>query len=274
MESARRETFPNDIRRLYDRGTSRIPGTLCRVRDSKGIPMNQPPTQRRVVDGTMARDLATPSLPDGEILARVLAGEPQLFEVLIRRHNQKVFRAARAIVGRDDEAEDVMQDAYVRAYAHLAAFRGDASFATWVTRIAVHEALARVRRERRFAPRELRSLGLTSTCADRLTNPEEQASGAELRQILDRAIDALPEDLRLTFVLRTVEQMSSAETAEILSIPEQTVNTRLFRARERLRHELLVVIDANLAEAYNFHLTRCDRVVAAVFARLARVMSS
>src|SRR5215471_2187770 len=160
---------------------------------------------------------------DEEIVARVRAGELQLFEILMRRHNQKVFRAARAIVKRDDEAEDVMQDAYVRAYAHLADFRGEASFATWVTRIAVHEALARVRREHRFAPRALWSLGLTALSADRVTDPEEQMSDAELRVILDRAIDALPDDFRLTFVLRTIEQMSSAETATVLGIPEQTV---------------------------------------------------
>ncbi|HKU40495.1 MAG TPA: RNA polymerase sigma factor [Polyangiales bacterium] len=204
---------------------------------------------------------------DEEIVARVRAGELQLFEQLMRRNNQKVFRAARAIVKRDDEAEDVMQDAYVRAYAHLAAFKGEASFATWVTRIAVHEALARVRRERRFAPQALRDKGLSSEASDYLPNPEEEASGAELRQILDRAIDALPEDFRLTFVLRAVEQLSSAETADVLGIPEQTVNTRLFRARARL-HQLLATVDANFAEAYAFHLLRCDRVVFGVLARL------
>ena len=216
-----------------------------------------------------ARDLASAGSSDEEIVARIRAGEPQLFEILMRRNNQKVFRAARAIVKRDDEAEDVMQDAYVRAYAHLAEWRGEASFATWVTRIAVHEALARMRREHRFAPRVLRSLGLTSMSPDRTTDPEEQMSGAELRVILDRAIDGLPDDFRLAFVLRTIEQMSSAETAAILGIPEQTVKTRLFRARERLRDELAALIDANLAESYMFHLIRCDRVVAAVFARLA-----
>jgi RNA polymerase sigma-70 factor (ECF subfamily) len=230
--------------------------------------MDQQPTQRDRADSKLARDLATCRLRDEEIVARVRAGEPELFEHLMRRHNQKVFRAARAIVKRDDEAEDVMQDAYVRAYVHLAGFRGEASFATWVTRIAVHEALARVRHERRFAPQELRIQGLTSSCGDYVASPEEQVSGAELRVILDRAIDALPDDFRLAFVLRAVEQMSSAETAEILGIPEQTVKTRLFRARERLRHEVMAAIDANLADAYAFHLTRCDRVVAAVRARL------
>lgn len=214
-------------------------------------------------------DPASAGLSDEEIVARVCGGELALFELLMRRHNQKVFRAARAILRRDDEAEDVMQDAYVRAYAHLYTFKGNASFATWLTRIAVHEALARTRRERRFISLEPRLEGSASMPSDRHPSPEQQASDAELRGLLNSAIDALPDEFRLAFVLRTVEHLSGAETAELLGIPEQTVKTRLFRARERLRRELLTAIEANVAETYSFHLSRCDRVVAAVLARLA-----
>lgn len=216
-----------------------------------------------------ASDPARASLRDEEIVARVLAGELQLFELLMRRHNQRLFRAARAILKRDDEAEDVMQDAYVRAYAHLGGFKGESSFATWITRIAVHEALARVRRERRFRASDLNTRGPLAMTSRAEPSPEQQVSDAELRVVLDRAIDALPEEFRLTFVLRAVEQMSGAEAADVLGIPEQTVKTRLFRARERLRSDLLLAIEARVEGAYAFHLTRCDRVVAAVLARLS-----
>lgn len=221
-----------------------------------------PPARGKTIDPAHA------PLSDEEIVARVLAGELPLFELLMRRHNQRLFRAARAIVKRDDEAEDVMQDAYVRAYAHLRSFKGEASFATWLTRIAVHEAIARVRRERRFVAMDASSEGLRSMPSEGHSSPEQQVSNAEMRAALDRAIDALPDEFRLTFVLRAVELMSGAETAEVLGIPEQTVKTRLFRARERLRRDLLAAIEASAPEAYAFHLTRCDRVVAAVLARL------
>src|SRR4051794_15812793 len=158
---------------------------------------------------------------DEEIVARVCAGERHLFELLMRRHNRKVFRAARAILRRDSEAEDVMQDAYVRAFAHLAEFKGEARFSTWLTRIAVHEALARVRRER-----GLESLDASTQEADmssKLHSPEQQAMDVEMRLVLDQAIDSLPEDFRLVFVLREVEQMSGAEAADVLGVPEQTI---------------------------------------------------
>lgn len=228
--------------------------------------------QRPSANGSRSREPAAICPSDEELVVRVRAGERQLFELLMRRHNQRVFRAARAIVRRDDEAEDIMQDAYVRAYAHLDDFKGEASFSTWVTRIAVHEALARVRRERRFASFDVHVHGLTATPSE--SSPEQQVSDAELRIVLDRAIDKLPDEFRLAFVLRTVEQMSGAEAADVLGIPEQTIKTRLFRARVRLQRDLFAALKANENKAYAFHLTRCDRVVAAVFARLTRAAST
>lgn len=224
------------------------------------------------VDIALIRQVDTPlaCLTDDEIVARVRAGERGLFELLMRRHNARLFRAARAILRHDDEAEDVMQEAYVRAYEHLGSFRGESSFATWLTRIAVHEALARMRRLRRE-----RALASADPPAEhvvplaRSPNPEEHSSDAELRVLLERAIDALPTDFRLAFVLRTIEQMSAAEAAAVLGIPESTVTTRLFRARARLRRDLRSAFEADIAAAYSFHASRCDRVVAVVLAKLA-----
>ena len=207
-------------------------------------------------------------LSDQAVVARIRNGEPWCFEILMRRHNRRVFRATRAILKRDDEAEDVMQEAYVRAYEHLAEFRGEASFATWITRIAIHEALARKRRERRFdtldsAPQQPTLMPLESP-----RNPEQTVNDQQLRAVLERAIDSLPADFRAVFVLRAVEQMSGAETAQCLDIPEETVKTRLHRARLRLQELIVHALDTHSTRAFEFHLTRCDRVVKGVLDRL------
>jgi RNA polymerase sigma-70 factor (ECF subfamily) len=210
----------------------------------------------------------TSSLTDDEIVARVLAGETQLFELIMRRHNQRIYRAARAIVRDDAEAEDVMQDAYVRAYAHLGEFEGRALFSTWLTRIAVHEALARSRRKLRFQPIDDQNRETQAMPSPPHFSPEQRASDGEVRAVLEKAIDALPDDFRAVFVLRAVEEMSGAETAECLGIPEETVKTRLFRARARLQETLLAALEPAAPRAYEFHLSRCDRVVAGVLRRL------
>jgi len=207
------------------------------------------------------------TLTDEEIVARVCAGETTLFELLMRRHNARIFRAARAILGDANEAEDVMQDAYVKAYEHLRDFEGRARFSTWLTRIAVHEAFARARRGKRFDSLESHTEEpVMSTNA--ASSPEQQTSDVEMRAVLERAVDALPDDFRAVFVLRAVEGMPGPEVAECLGIPEDTVRTRLFRARERLQQSLLASIEPALPVLYDFHLSRCDRVVAAVLARI------
>ena len=207
-------------------------------------------------------------LSDQAVIARIRNGEHWCFEILMRRHNRRVFRAARAVLRRDDEAEDVMQEAYVRAFEHLADFRGEASFATWITRIAIHEALARKRRERRFGPLDSVPQPSTLMPADSPRNPEQEVNDQQLRAVLERAIDALPDDFRLVFVLRAVEQMSGAETALCLDIPEETVKTRLHRARLRLQEVVVHALDESSPRAYEFHLSRCDRVVKGVLERL------
>jgi RNA polymerase sigma-70 factor (ECF subfamily) len=207
------------------------------------------------------------TLTDEEIVARVRAGEVALFEQLMRRHNARIYRAARAILRDDNEAEDVMQDAYVRAYEHLADFEGRAKLSTWLTRIAVHEALARVRRGRRFESMESHEedVAMKRTGTD---NPEQQTSDVEMRGVLETAVAALPDDFRSVFVLRAVEGMSGAEVAECLGIPEETVKTRLHRARGKLQEMLVASIEPALPSIYSFHLRRCDRVVAAVLRRI------
>jgi RNA polymerase sigma-70 factor, ECF subfamily len=178
------------------------------------------------------------TLTDEEIVARICAGEQELFELLMRRHNPRVYRAARAILHNDAETEDVMLDAYGLAYEHLRELEGRARFSRWLTRIAVHEALARVRRSKRFDSLDScaddRSMSAASACS-----PEQQTSDAEMRCLIEKAIGALPEEFRSVFVLRAVHGMRTAEVAGYLGLTVATVKTRLFRARGRLQ-DLLV----------------------------------
>jgi RNA polymerase sigma-70 factor, ECF subfamily len=209
---------------------------------------------------------------DAEIVQRVLDGDLALFELLMRRHNQRVYRAIRSILRDDSESEDVMQDAYVRAYEHLSQFEGRAQFSTWLTRIAVNEALKRA-----VARRKLDSLdeeryegedGHMPAFQSNSPTPEANASRNELKELLEEAILALPQKYRAVIVLRDVEEMNTAETAEVLSLTEANVKVRLHRAHELLRGELLALAGASSTEAFGFHATRCDRVVHAVFGRL------
>jgi RNA polymerase sigma-70 factor, ECF subfamily len=208
---------------------------------------------------------------DEALVPRILAGETALFELIMRRHNQRLYRAARAILNDDAEAEDVMQETYVRAFAHLAQFRGAALLSTWLTRIAAHEAFARVRQRRRLAalPPDDNDVE-TLPMADRPkpADPEREANDAELRGLLERAIDELPETYRTVFVLREVEGLSTATTAECLGVSEEVVKTRLSRARARLRDGLYERAGAAAGSAFTFGAERCDRVVAAVLSRL------
>lgn len=211
-----------------------------------------------------------PPESDDALVHRILAGESALFERIMRRNNQRVFRAARAILNDDAEAEDVMQETYTRAFAHLGQFRGEAQLATWLTKIAVHEALARVRKRRRLAPLppgdDVEALPMPDR--PRPTDPEHEAQNAELRKLLERAIDELPETYRTVFVLREVEGLSTATTAECLGVSEEVVKTRLSRARVRLRDGLYERAGAVASAAFTFGGDRCDRLVATVLPRL------
>ena len=213
----------------------------------------------------------TEALEDEEVVRRVRAGEAALFEVLMRRYNQRVYRTARAIVRDEAEAEDVMQQAYVNAYLHLDQFAERARFATWLTRIATYEALARVRRRSRFTEIETmtESGDPGGALMERGPNPERQAFFAELRRTLEGGVDALPEAYRSVFVLRDVEGLSTAETAECLGLSADVVKTRLVRARAQLRRKISEQIGVGARDLFAFPATRCDRVVAAVLARLS-----
>jgi RNA polymerase sigma-70 factor (ECF subfamily) len=218
---------------------------------------------------TMATASIDPKRPelgtDETVVTRVLAGERALYEVLVRRHNQRLYRAARAILRSDDDVEDVMQEAYVRAFAHLAQFRSEARFSTWLTRIAVHEALARRRRAQRQTPMEDSDASNPTPAA----SPEEHVGSREIAHILEGAIDALPDTFREVLVMRTVEEMSVAETAEVLDIPEDTVKTRLFRARALLREAIAERAMNAAPTAFEYHAPRCNRLTAAVMQRIS-----
>ncbi len=207
---------------------------------------------------------------DGEIIRQVLLGNTAMFELLMRRYNERVYRAARAIVRDEQEAEDVMQQAYVNAFTHLRQFNGSAQFSTWLTRIAINESLARVRRQRRYEvfDDEL-STGEAFMSRNPPENPERQAFTGELRELLEWAIDTLPDGMREVFVLREVEGLSTSEVAECLGVTEDVVKTRLSRGRAGLRHVLLERTGATASEAFRFYRPRCDRVVGQVLSRVA-----
>ncbi|HET6177442.1 MAG TPA: RNA polymerase sigma factor [Candidatus Sulfotelmatobacter sp.] len=212
------------------------------------------------------------SWTDQEIVDRVKAGHTALYEIIMRRYNQRLYRVARAILRDDAESEDVMQDAYVRAYQHLGQFAGRAPFSTWLTRIAVHEALARARNRKRNPQLDddFEEDGeLLMNMAEPSPGPEDNASRAEVSQLLEEAVLGLPEQYRIVVALRDIEEMSTAETAATLDLTEENVKVRLHRGRAMARNWLLSRVGAAAKDAFPFMGVRCDRVVAAVFARLA-----
>lgn len=209
--------------------------------------------------------------PDEEVVQQVLAGNTAIFELLMRRYNERLYRVARAITRDDREAEDVMQQAYVNAFANLRQFNGQARFATWLTRIAINEALARVRRRGRYEPFDDERSGVESCMrTNSAPDPERQAFTGQLRELLEWAIDGLPNGAREVFVLREVEGLNTAETAESLGVSEDVVKTRLSRARAALRRALFERTGATAPEAFQFYRPRCDRMVAQVLTRIAR----
>lgn len=210
-------------------------------------------------------------MTDEQIVTRVLAGETSVFELIMRRHNQRLYRTARAILRDDAQAEDVVQDAYVRAYQHLNQFAGKSQFGGWLLRIAVNEALARVRGRKRYEE----ASALPEEEGDRMDrfasttpNPEQQASNSEIRTLLEQSIDALPEPQRTVLVMRDVEEMSTTATAEALGITEENVKVRLHRARAILRRKLYTHASVESKAAFAFLGARCDRVVENVLGRI------
>jgi RNA polymerase sigma-70 factor (ECF subfamily) len=216
----------------------------------------------------------SPELTDEEVVLRVRDGDRALYEILMRRHNQRLYRAVRAILREESEIEDILQEAYLVAYRNLAEFEGRSRFSTWLVRIAVNKALDRRRRRSKLvaldpdSEERLTHDGTTPGWTRASEDPEQHSARRQLAHRLEHAIDALPDDFRGVYVLRDIDGMSTQETAESLALPVNTVKTRLHRARVLLRERLLCDFDAAALEVFPFGDRRCDRLVAAVLASI------
>jgi RNA polymerase sigma-70 factor (ECF subfamily) len=212
---------------------------------------------------------------DVELAARASAGDELAFECIMRRHNRLLFRTARSILKSDDETEDALQEAYLRAWRALGSFRADARLSTWLVRIVINESLGRLRRR----GAQVIPLDAVVDSAEHPTEPrieddpdqrpDRLAMRAEVRRLIEARIDLLPDAFRTVFMLRAVEELSVEEIAAVLDIPEATVRTRFFRARGLLREGLSRDVDLAIGDAFSFAGARCDRIVAGVLARLA-----
>jgi RNA polymerase sigma-70 factor (ECF subfamily) len=213
-------------------------------------------------------------LSDEEVVARVRDGDTSLFEVLMRRHNQRLYRAVRSVLRDESEVEDVMQQAYLAAFTHLAQFAGTAKFSTWLVRIGINEALLRLRQRRRLHPvaAVARQDELEETAPPPedppMPTPEDRTAGRELGRLLEETVDQLPAAYRQVFMLRLVEGLDTAETAAALDLGEEAVKQRLHRARAMVQQAIEARVGASARAAFEFHAPRCDRVVAAVMAEL------
>lgn len=226
----------------------------------------------------MPRPTTRPSaetIDTATLVERARGGDVNAFRTIMERYNRRLYRLARTVLRDDVEAEDVVQESYLRAFTGLSGFRQDASLATWLTRITLNEALGRRRRQRPTVELEtIDSPGRHSAEIIRFpimntaSDPESSAAQREIRELLEHAIDALPEHFRVVFVMRDVEEMSVAETAELLGLREETVKTRLHRARRMLRQSLEDRLASALQDAFPFAGARCARITEAVLARL------
>lgn len=217
---------------------------------------------------------ALTGLDDVELVAHAKRGDERAFRTIMERHNRRLYRVARTLLRDDAEAEDVVQEAYLRAFTALSSFRGDASLATWLTRITLNEALGRKRKQRP-------TVGLDTVDAmqesgaqiirfpNMSSDPERSTAQREIQKILEASIDALPEPFRVVFVMREIEEMSIEETAGFLGIRPETVKTRLHRARRLLRETLEGRLASTLKDTFPFAGPRCERITEAVLARLA-----
>jgi RNA polymerase sigma-70 factor (ECF subfamily) len=229
----------------------------------------------------MQRATAPQTLPvgatDAELVRRALERDELAVRAIIKANNRRLYRLARGILRNDGEAEDVVQETYVRAFTHLSEFRGDSSLSTWLSRIAMNEALGRLRRERPGV--ELSSLPQGTLEAQIIQfplmsvadDPEKSMAQREIQHVVEGAIDELPEPFRIVFITRVVEGMNVEETAEILDLKPETVKTRLHRARGMLRDNVEKKIGPVIMEAFPFAGRRCDRLTEAVLSRLGYV---
>lgn len=223
-----------------------------------------------------ARERGFSALSDEDLAAEVSAGDTRAFAAIMQRYNRRLYRVARAVVRDDAEAEDVVQAAYLRAFASIAGFRGEAKLGTWMTRIVINEALGRMRGRRpteqltvlEAQDQDARSRLIMFPGVNMPADPEKAAAQAQIRRLLEDAIDTLPDPFRLVFVMRDVEEMSVEETSAQLGIRAETVKTRLHRARRLLRSELDGRLSSALSDTFPFAGVRCARITGAVLAHL------
>ncbi|RTM09970.1 MAG: RNA polymerase sigma factor [Hyphomicrobiales bacterium] len=206
---------------------------------------------------------------DLELARRAMARDGAAFRAVIKTHNQRLYRIARGVVRNDAEAEDIVQEAYVRAFAHLESFRGDASLGTWLSRIVINEALGRLRKRRRtVAMPENPQAEIIQFPLNPSDDPERTMAQRQILELVERATDSLPDVYRMVLVARVIEGLSIEETSELLGVRPQTVKTRLHRARALLRRALDDQIGPVLLEAFPFAGRRCERLTTAVMKRL------
>jgi len=217
-------------------------------------------------------DLAT--LDDAELVRRARARDDGAFRAIMQRHNRRLYRIVRGILRNDHEAEDVVQEAYVRAFTHLEGFRGDSSLGTWLARIAMNEALGRLRHDRSTVDvataeaRQSQAQIIQFPLATTSDNPEQTMAQRQILQLVERATDNLPEIYRIVFITRVIEGMDVEETADLLGLKPQTVKTRLHRARLLVREQLDKQIGPVLMDAFPFAGRRCARMTDAVMKRI------
>lgn len=214
--------------------------------------------------------------PDAELVERAREGDGGAFRTIMQRHNRRLYRVARSIVRSDSDAEDIVQEAYLHAFASLGTFRAESSLATWLTRITLNEALGRLRRQRPTV--DLATLDLDEADTQRIipfphmastaTDPERTVAQREIRRMIERAIDNLPEAFRVVFVLREIEELSVEETAAFLGVNAATVKTRLHRGRRLLRQALDEQLASALTDAFPFDGARCTRMADRILDRL------
>ncbi|HEX7967280.1 MAG TPA: RNA polymerase sigma factor, partial [Stellaceae bacterium] len=207
------------------------------------------------------------------LLALLRAGESSAFAAVMRRNNQRLYRLARGILRDESEAEEAVQESYVRAFTHLEGFKGESSLATWLARIVLNEALGRLRRRRPTVDiddvADTLAAGADSAAMSRdEPTPEQAMARQEIRRAVEQAVDALPAAFRAVFIMRGIEQMSIQETAACLGIPGETVKTRFHRANKLLRHALSAQFGSILDGAFPFLGARCDSLISTVLGRL------
>jgi RNA polymerase sigma-70 factor (ECF subfamily) len=211
---------------------------------------------------------------DTELVRRAMARDEAAVRAIIQANNRRLYRLARGILRNDSEAEDVVQETYVRAFTHLGSFRSDSALSTWLSRIAINEALGRLRRQRldvdidNLAPGSLEAQVIPFPLSAGVENPEKSMAQREIQHVVEHAIDELPEAFRIVFITRVIEGMNIEETAEILHLRPETVKTRLHRARAMLRESVEKKIGPVVMEAFPFAGKRCERLTQAVLKRL------